>query len=112
MTVGQRIRQRREALGLSLADVAAALGKSRSTVCRYESEKINEMPISVIPPLARALGVRPEYLMGWVSEPEFVREETVSYNYYTPEEREIITQYRLKPEMQDAVKVLLGVKGE
>ena len=102
MTVGQRIKKRREELGMSMSDLARALGKNRSTISRYESEVIDDMPISVIPPLARALKTRPEYLMGWVDE----KEESLLYD----EESEVLRQYRSKPEMQAAVKVLLGIK--
>ena len=60
------IKHRRLELGLSLEDVARALGVNRSTVLRYESKDIEKMPIDIIPPLARILQCSPEYLMGWV----------------------------------------------
>lgn len=62
------IKQRRLELGLTLEDVARALGVNRSTVLRYESKDIEKMPIDIIPPLAKILRCSPEYLMGWVEE--------------------------------------------
>lgn len=64
-TIGGRIRERRIALGLSVDELAAKLGKNRATVYRYESDEIENFPISVIVPLARALQTTPGYLMGW-----------------------------------------------
>src|SRR5690606_39902988 len=50
---GARIKRRRMELGLSVEDVAKALGKDRSTIYRYESDEIENMPVSVLVPLAR-----------------------------------------------------------
>lgn len=69
-TVGSRIRQRRQELGMSADELAAKLGKNRATVYRYESDDIENFPISVIDSLANALQVSPAYLMGW-SEVQF-----------------------------------------
>lgn len=66
-TIGERIKKRRLALGLSVDQVAKQLGKDRATVYRYESDEIGNMPLSIIEPLARILGVSPAYIMGWES---------------------------------------------
>lgn len=66
-TIGRRIRERRIALGLSVDELAARLGKNRATVYRYESDEIENFPISIIVPLANALQTTPGYLMGWES---------------------------------------------
>lgn len=65
MTIGERIRQRRLELGLTADDVAAALGKNRATVYRYESNSIEKLPTTVLEPLAEVLGTTPAHLMGW-----------------------------------------------
>lgn len=62
-TVGQRIRDRRRELGLSADYMAKALNKDRSTYYRYESNEIENMPISVLRPLAKILGVSEAYLI-------------------------------------------------
>ena len=69
MTIGERIRNRRKELGLSADDVAERLGKNRATVYRYESNYIENMPLSVLEPLAEALHTTPTYLMGWDDDP-------------------------------------------
>lgn len=63
--ISDRIRARREELGLSVAELAKRLGKNRATVYRYESNYIEDMPSSVLEPLAKALQTSPAYLMGW-----------------------------------------------
>lgn len=65
MTVGERVKQARLKAGLSADELAAKIGKDRSTVYRYESNEIEKLPTSIIEPLSRALGVPPSYLMGW-----------------------------------------------
>lgn len=65
MTIGQRINRRRIELGLSVEDVARRLNKNRATVYRYESDYIENLPISVLEPLAQILHTTPAYLMGW-----------------------------------------------
>lgn len=68
MDIGERIRNRRIELGLSVDDLAQKLGKNRATIYRYENGDIENMPIAVIEPLAKALQTTPTHLTGWSSE--------------------------------------------
>ena len=65
MTVGERIKQRRKELGLTVDEVAERLGKNRATVYRYESNEIENLPTPILEPLSKVLDTTPEYLMGW-----------------------------------------------
>lgn len=65
MNIYEKIKYRRELLGLTIDDVAKHLGVNKSTISRYESEQIKKMPIDFIEPLASILQCTPEYLMGW-----------------------------------------------
>lgn len=65
MKIGERIRQRRKFLGLSVDELAEKLGKNRATIYRYESSDIEKLPTTVLEPLADALKTTPAYLMGW-----------------------------------------------
>lgn len=65
VSIGDRIKQRREALGISVDDVAKKLGKHRATVYRYESNEIGTLPTDVLEPLAVVLKTTPAHLMGW-----------------------------------------------
>ncbi|MBC5689827.1 helix-turn-helix transcriptional regulator [Mediterraneibacter sp. NSJ-55] len=68
MEVNKLIKKRRTELGLTLKDVAAALGTAESTVSRYESNNIQNMGIDKIEALARVLQCSPAYLLGWEDE--------------------------------------------
>lgn len=65
MDIGERIKNRRKELGMTVDELAEKLGKNRATVYRYESNEIEKLPTTVLEPLANALGVTPAYLMGW-----------------------------------------------
>ena len=67
MTVGERIRNLRKEKGMSADKLGELIGKDRATVYRYESQDIENMPTSVLEPLAKALGTTPAELMGWNS---------------------------------------------
>ncbi|MGN0422826.1 MAG: helix-turn-helix domain-containing protein [Lachnospiraceae bacterium] len=65
MTTGERIKQRRLELKMSVDELAKKLNKNRATVYRYESDEIENFPTSILIPLAKALETTPTYLMGW-----------------------------------------------
>lgn len=65
MNIGQRIKQRRKALGMTADELGARLGKDRSTIYRYEKGDIENLPLDILEPIAAALQTTPQYLMGW-----------------------------------------------
>ena len=67
MSIGQRIREIRTQQGLSIDDLAYKLGKNRTTIYRYESGDIENLPLSILDSLANALNTTPARLMGWES---------------------------------------------
>lgn len=72
MTIGERIKERRTELGMSISELAKKLGKDRSTVYRYESDFIKDLPLRVLIPLAEALNTTPADLMVYDSEEEAI----------------------------------------
>lgn len=67
--LGTRIKQLREELELSQADLAKALGYSdRSTIAKIE-KGVNDITQSKIAAFADALNTTPAYLMGWTADP-------------------------------------------
>lgn len=64
MTIGDRIRDRRQELGFSVDELAARLGKNRATVYRYENGDIEKLPVAILEPLASALETNEAYLIG------------------------------------------------
>lgn len=65
MTIGERIRQRRIEMGMSVEQLAEILGKNRATVYRYENGDIENLPTSILEPISRALCTTPAFLMGY-----------------------------------------------
>lgn len=61
----QRIKNRREQLGFSYQDLADKTGLSKSTLQRYETGSIKNLPLNRLEDLANALHVSAAYLMGW-----------------------------------------------
>lgn len=104
-TIGKRIKDRRVELGLSADQLAEKLGKNRATVYRYEGDEIENLPLSVIVPLADALQVSPAYLMGWIDETEPAKKETAPT--LEGERRELVDLIPSLPE--DIVHALLAL---
>lgn len=68
MEIGEKIRLRREELGMSQDELAKKCGyASRVSISKIESGE-RDVPKSKIELFARALRVLPEYLMGWTDE--------------------------------------------
>ena len=77
-TVGQRIRQQREKLGLKQHDIAHALQVSPQAVSKWERGE-NAPDISLLVPLARLLGISTDNLLGYHAESPDVFEATVCF---------------------------------
>lgn len=95
MTTGERIKKRREELGLTQTELAERLGyKSRAAICAVEKDK-EDMTTNRISKYAMALGVSPAYLMGW--EDNRIDSYYSSPDYYisiTDEEKYLIETFR------------------
>ena len=76
------IKNRRVELGLTLKDVAQAVGVSEGTVSRWESGNITNMKRNKIAALAKVLRISPTIIMGWN---ESVVSEDNSCYYLNPE---------------------------
>lgn len=61
----ERIKSRRLELGYSFQDLADLTGMSKSTLQRYETGGIKNVPLDKLKDLAYALKVSPEWLLGW-----------------------------------------------
>lgn len=68
MTIGERIKARREELKMSQDDLAKRLGyKSRSSINKIEADQ-RSLRQSKIKAIADALETTPDYIMGWDDE--------------------------------------------
>lgn len=89
-----RMKKRREELDMSYQTLADKVGVSKSTLQRYETGSIKNMPVDKLEDIANALNVSPAYLMGW-EEPE--QPTTIAAHFdgteYTEEQLERIKAF-------------------
>ena len=90
----ERIKSRRIELGMSYQDLAEKTGMSKSTLQRYETGAIKNIPLDKLEDLANALNMDLAYIMGWEE-----KEERPSY-YLNPETAKIAQELYENPEMQ------------
>lgn len=83
MSMGERIRERREALGMTRMDLADALGVSRSAVGNYELD-ISAPKEEVLLRLFRVLNMEPNYLF----------QDSFPIPMASPEEQKLMEKYR------------------
>lgn len=88
MTVGERIRNNRECLGISQTDLAKRINVSKQTLYKYETNIITNIPSNIIEDIATILNVSPSVLMGWETEQE--------HTYHlSPKEETLIADFRI-----------------
>lgn len=94
--------------GMTLEEVGQIVGVGKSTVRKWEQGIIVNMRIDKIKSLADALGVSPEYLLGWENSGE---QEAPALS---KDEKELIRSYRsLSPKMRKiAYDVVNGLSGK
>lgn len=97
MRIGERIKQRRLELGYTADALAKMLNKNRATIYRYENGDIENMPIDVLEPLAKALNTTPAYLMGWTDFQQSIEPKTTEGYYDDPEAAEFAEYLRTRP---------------
>lgn len=77
--IGQRIKTRRQQLGLTLEELGNKVGVGASTVRKWETNYIKDMKSDKVQKVADALGVSAAFLMGW-NENQCVSVEQVHTN--------------------------------
>lgn len=65
MTIGERIRNARNKIGLSQVDFADKISVSKQTLYKYENNLITNIPADKIEAIAKLTTTPPAYLMGW-----------------------------------------------
>lgn len=97
MRIGERIKQRRLELGYTADALAKMLNKNRDTIYRYENGDIENMPIDVLEPLAKALNTTPAYLMGWTDSQQSIEPKPTEGYYDDSEAAEFAEYLRTRP---------------
>ena len=91
--INERIKERRLQMGLTLLEVADAIGVKEATAQRYESGAIKSISHETICKLSETLHCSPSYLMGW----EDTAAPAVGFNL-SPLEEQIIRRFRVLPD--------------
>ncbi|WP_461207807.1 helix-turn-helix domain-containing protein [Clostridium sp. DL1XJH146] len=76
----ERIRKRRLFLGLSLQALSDKTGINKSTLQRYKTGFINNLPVDKLEMLASALEITPANLMGWEKSNHYLPYEEIELN--------------------------------
>lgn len=96
--IGNRIRKYREDRKLSQKQLAELIGVSNSRVSNWE-QGINRPDADILAEICRALQVSPSELL----------DVHLMDGELTEQERKVLQSYRAKPELQQAVNILLGI---
>ena len=67
MHTGQRIKELRDAKGMTQEALGEKIGVTKATINKYETGIITNLKRATIADLSRALDVSPAYLMGWTN---------------------------------------------
>lgn len=63
MTVGEKIKAERKALGLTQSELGERLGVQKNAVSKWECGRVDDIPGSKIKAMAALFGVSPSYLI-------------------------------------------------
>lgn len=63
MTVGEKIKEQRKALGLTQTELGEKLGVQKNAVSKWETGRVDDIPGSKIKAMAALFGVTPSYLI-------------------------------------------------
>lgn len=93
--IHDRIKERRLALGLTLAQLADMTGVKEATAQRWESGNIKTIKYDTVEMLANILHCTPQYLMGWEEKaPTAVDERTNEFvqlfSRLSPQEQDML----------------------
>ena len=75
LTVGEKIKNRRKYIKMSVEELAEKVGLSKATIYRYEKGDIEKVDTEILASIAKALRTTPAQLMGWDDIPE--KEQTI-----------------------------------
>ena len=96
---GDRIRDFRQRLGLTLDDVAKHLGVGRQAIYKYEQGTVTNIPLENLEKMAALFGTTPGFLAGWDEDPP---DDPLPSQPRTPEARIIAKGIdQLSPEQRE-----------
>lgn len=105
MSIGTRIRNKREELGISQTDLAYKVGVSKQTLYKYENDIITNIPSDVIERISFYLDCTPAYLMGWEEIPYLKTD-------YTAGSALIVKEIRNDANLLNALKIYFSLSDD
>lgn len=99
--IGSKIREYREKEKFTQKEFAAKIGVSNSRVSNWELG-INRPDVNLLATICNVLDVSADELL----------DIHLNEKAYSKMEKEIIAKYREKPEVQEAVNILLGIEAK
>ena len=107
MSIGSKIKQRRQEVSISVDELAQKLNVSRTTIYRYEKGEISKMPTETLEKIARILNTTPAYFMGWNDSPEIKSNILSIYNQLEqPRQEKVIDFAREQLEEQENSNII------
>lgn len=79
--VGKRIKERREELNISVADLAERLSMSKATIHRYENGEIKNIKVPVAMAIAHELKVSAAWLLGKTEHKQQYESQELAVRY-------------------------------
>ena len=96
--IGSRIRKHRKEVGLTQEQLADKIGVTKSRISNWE-QGINRPDADILAALCKALKVSPSILLDVHLTDDELNEH----------EKKVIKAYRQKPDMRQAVDILVGI---
>ena len=118
--IGNRIKFRREQLGMTQEQLGAKLGLNKSTIQRYEKGIVEKIKLPVIQAVAKELNVNPNWLVLKTDDMGQYTDEDDELNEYLEELKNRsemrmlfkLTKSATKEDVMKAVKIIEALKGE
>lgn len=103
MNIGNKLKQRRKELKMTMLEVSKKVNVSEATISRWESGDIANMKRDKIALLAKALQVTPAYIMGWEEEASQKKNDAIT---------DIILKMRRNEDLLEAIKDLCDLSDD
>lgn len=109
MTIGDKIRLHRKALGLTQTELGEKLGVKTNAVSKWECGRVDDIPTSKIKAMAKLFDVQPSYLID-EKQPAPTNEDELN----AEDKRLLMMIHNLTPENRDRIveiiKALAGLE--
>ena len=117
MTMGERIRARREYMQLTASELAERVGESKQTIYKYEKGIVTNIPIEKLEAIAKVLDCDPADLTGWDANRKTYSMDEFMGRIVNKDEQTLLAGYRAatperKEDMLDMARKALKKAGE